>query len=135
MRTRRTYILWVIPWGHVSTAYGYSQALNGVWKQYEKSIGGSADRTDFADALDFMNWYMTRTKNINHIPVNDAMRQYLAYHEGWGGYSRRSYARNRGLITIAKRVGKRASLYERQYAGCRESLQETFWEWLWRSIF
>jgi len=38
-RTPKKYILWVIPAGRQSSAYGYAQALDGTWKEYKKSAG------------------------------------------------------------------------------------------------
>ena len=36
-RTQRKYFLGVIPSGRISSAYGYSQALDGTWKEYKKA--------------------------------------------------------------------------------------------------
>ena len=58
----RTWLLGFIPWKRVSTAYGYSQALDATWAQYQRETGNeSADRTDFADAVDFVGWYDAKT--------------------------------------------------------------------------
>ena len=38
-KTPRKYLLWVIPWGRVSTASGYAQAKDEVWADYQKSTG------------------------------------------------------------------------------------------------
>src|SRR5690606_1418912 len=35
----KNYLLWVIPWGRVSSAYGYAQAKDEVWSDYEREIG------------------------------------------------------------------------------------------------
>ncbi|WP_370517987.1 hypothetical protein [Saccharibacter sp. 17.LH.SD] len=132
VHTRRTHILWIIPWGYVTTAYGYAQAKDEVWHDYERRLGISASRDDFGDALNFMNWYITTTRRVNGIPVTNATNQYLAYHEGWGGYRHRSYASKAWLVNVARKVGARASLYQQQFDGCKESLQEegSFWDWL-----
>ena len=37
-RTQRKYFLGLIPSGRVSSAYGYSQALDGTWKEYKKAL-------------------------------------------------------------------------------------------------
>ncbi len=58
-RTPYSFVLGVIPMGRQSTAYGYSQALNGTWEEYQASAGGRrAKRDDIGDATDFMGWYM-----------------------------------------------------------------------------
>nr|WP_199897593.1 hypothetical protein [Asaia platycodi] len=81
LHTKRTYILWFIPWGYITTAYGYPQAKTDIWQDYEKASDTSASRENFADSLDFINWYVTNTKKQAKVPVTDGMRQYLAYHE------------------------------------------------------
>ena len=37
-RTQRKYFLGLIPSGRISSAYGYSQALDGTWKEYKKAL-------------------------------------------------------------------------------------------------
>ncbi|MDF7673174.1 hypothetical protein PT277_09560 [Acetobacteraceae bacterium ESL0709] len=135
VHTKRTYILWIIPWGYQTTAFGYAQAKDEVWSDYEKNTGRSADRTDFADALDFMNWYITTTKKKNGVPVTNATNQYLAYHEGWGGYQKHTYASKGWLVQTAHKVGRRAATYQKQYLSCKESLKGGFWENLFGWLF
>jgi hypothetical protein len=38
----RKYLLWIIPWGRVSTAAGYAQAKDEVWNDYRKSTVAAA---------------------------------------------------------------------------------------------
>jgi hypothetical protein len=86
-RTPYSYTLGVIPMGRQSTAYGYSQALNGTWEEYQESAGGRrSKRDDIADATDFMGWYMDESSRSLGISKTDAEAQYLAYHEGRTGY-------------------------------------------------
>lgn len=55
----RRYALGFIPWGRVSSAYGYSQAKTETWSDYRKETGNwGAERDDFGDAMDFMGWYI-----------------------------------------------------------------------------
>ena len=64
----RTKLLGFIPWTRVSTAYGYSQALDGTWSQYKQETGRSgARRSDFADAVDFVGWYHAKTAELHGI--------------------------------------------------------------------
>jgi hypothetical protein len=131
LHTQRTYFLWVIPWGYVTSAYGYPQAETGVWRDYEKRVGDSADREDFADSIDFVNWYITTTSHQNRVPVTNAYAQYLNYHEGWYSYRARTYLRKPWLMSIAHKVNDRARRYARQYAACKQSLRDRgFWNWL-----
>lgn len=131
LHTKRTYFLWIIPTGYVTTAYGYPQAKTATWRDFEKRTDQSADRDDFRDALDFMDWYIVQSHRQLGISVADGRRQYLAYHEGWGGYRSRSYRHKGWLLRTAGRVSARAHRYARQFARCRESLKDHgFWSWL-----
>lgn len=119
-RTPIKYVLGVIPMGRQSSAYGYAQALDGTWEEYQRAEGGRrAKRDDIRDATDFMGWYMNQTKEELGIPVTDARNQYLAYHEGRGGYARGTYRSKTWLLRIANKVGARAVTYQQQLAGCR----------------
>ena len=54
-RTPHQYTLGVIPMGRQSSAYGYSQALDGTWEEYQKAAGNRrGKRDDIDDATDFM---------------------------------------------------------------------------------
>lgn len=118
-RTPMRYALGIIPAGRQSSAYGYAQALDGTWKEYQRAEGGRfAGRDDIKDATDFIGWYMTRTKLETGIPVDDARNQYLAYHEGRGGYQRGSHKHKSWLLKIADEVQARADLYDRQLSAC-----------------
>ena len=127
-RPPKKYLMGVIPWGRVSSAYGYSQALNGTWAEYKKSTGHTyAKRDDYGDAMDFMGWYIRRTNKINKVSVTDAKAGYLNYHEGWGGYRKRSYLRKGWLVGVANKVDKRSKTYRAQYQSCTGSLSNSFW--------
>lgn len=119
-KTPRSYALGVIPMGRISSAYGYSQALDGTWEEYQKETRNRrARRDDIDDATDFMGWYMTKTVQKNGIPMHDARNQYLAYHEGHAGFRRGSYRRKGWLMTVASRVASRAQTYQAQLIACR----------------
>lgn len=119
-RTPHRYALGVIPMGRQSSAFGYSQALDGTWDDYRDATGSRrANRTDIRDATDFMGWYMNRSVERLGIAPDDARNQYLAYHEGHSGYARGSYNAKPWLLRVASRVDERAEMYERQLVGCR----------------
>ena len=65
-----------------------------------------------------MGWYMAKSRDVLGIPLNDARRQYLAYHEGRGGYSRGSYNSKRWLLDVSAAVATRAAMYDRQLRSC-----------------
>jgi len=118
-RTPHRYALGVIPMGRVSSAYGYSQALDGTWDEYKDAVGRRrAKRDDMRDAADFMGWYMTRSYERNGIALTDARNQYLAYHEGHTGYSRGSHRSKSWLLRVASQVEQRANTYSAQLRGC-----------------
>lgn len=118
-QTPQEYLLWVIPWGRQSSAYGYAQALDGTWDDYRQAEGGSwARRDDIGDAADFMGWYMHQSARELGISKRDAVSQYLAYHEGRGGYARGSHNKKGWLLNVSRKVGERASRYRRQLGSC-----------------
>ncbi|GAB3294693.1 transglycosylase SLT domain-containing protein [Pseudidiomarina andamanensis] len=129
----RDYILWIIPWGRVSSAYGYSQAKTATWDDYVRETGNSwSSRDDFEDAIDFMGWFISKSQTINGVSKWDAYAQYLNYHEGWGGYQRQTYRQKRWLMRTAERVKARASRYGAQLRQCEDELKRG---WLWRLLF
>ena len=77
-----------------------------------------AKRDNIRDATDFMGWYMNKTRDKLDIPLSDARRQYLAYHDGWTGYRRGSYKSKSWLLNVADSVGERALMYDRQLRAC-----------------
>lgn len=114
------FALEVIPMGRQSSAFGYSQALDGTWDEYRAETGNRrARRTDIGDAADFMGWYMTQSRDRNGIALSDARNQYLAYHEGHSGFARGSYNSKAWLLRVADGVAERAEMYRGQLASCR----------------
>lgn len=124
----RYYFLGFIPWGRVSSAYGYAQAKDETWSDYRREAGGwFSSRDNFADSLDFMGWYMSKTQRINGISKWDAYGQYLNYHEGWTGYRNRSYERKAWLQRVARQVQARAERFGAQYKQCERELGRGGW--------
>ncbi len=127
------YFLGFIPIGRASSAYGYSQAKTMTWDDYKRETGnGWADRDDFEDAIDFMGWFIYKTHKINGVSKWDANKQYLNYHEGWGGYRKKTYSKKKWLQNVALKVQRRAETYGAQLKRCEEDLQSG---WLWRLFF
>lgn len=118
-RTPNRYALGVIPMGRQSSAYGYSQALDGTWEEYVQATGNRrGERTNIHHATDFIGWYSTQSNQRNGIALNDARNLYLAYHEGQTGYARGSYNEKAWLVAVADRVASRAVMYDEQLRGC-----------------
>lgn len=119
-KTPHRFVLGIIPMGRQSTAYGYSQALDGTWEEYQNEEGGRRSRRDrIEDATDFMGWYMHNSTERLGISKSDAEGQYLAYHEGRTGYANQSYLGKPWLVEVAAAVGARAVMYDSQLAYCR----------------
>jgi len=117
---KRTKLLWIIPWKRPSTAYGYTQALRATWDSYKKTDGGIwSARDDFTDAVDFVGWYANQANKRAGIPRDDAYRLYLAYHEGVGGYERKTYLQKPWLVQVARKVKARSQIYEAQLNHCK----------------
>lgn len=118
-KTRRTFFLGSIPTGRVSTALGFSQALDGTWSDYQSATGARhARRTDFGDSTDFIGWYLSESNRRIGIEMDDAYNHYLAYHQGQAGYRSGSYRGKDWLLNVARQVQNRADLYESQLQDC-----------------
>ncbi|MCF6214932.1 MAG: transglycosylase SLT domain-containing protein [Emcibacter sp.] len=129
-KTERTHIFWVIPWGRKSTAYGYAQVKDGTWDWYKQKTGNrGADRDNFADATDFIGWYTDVSQKTLGISKWDAENQYLAYHEGHGGFKRKNYRKKPWLMKVAKKVQRNSLKYAAQLKKCESSLDRGFWFW------
>ncbi|TLS69180.1 hypothetical protein FE236_11635 [Mariprofundus erugo] len=123
-------LLGFIPWGQVTTAYGYAQVLDSTWDWYIRSTGNSgADRDDFEDASDFIGWYGNLSHKKLGISKWDAYNQYLAYHEGHGGWLRKTYLKKPWLIKVARKVERRSKMYAAQLARCKNDLDSGWSLW------
>ena len=119
-RTPHQYALGVIPMGRQSSAYGFSQALDGTWEEYKRDQHrGGARRDRIQDATDFMGWYMNQSTEELGISRSDDEAQYLAYHEGRNGYRAKSYLGKPWLVDVAAAIGERSEMYEGQLRQCR----------------
>jgi hypothetical protein len=124
----RQKLLWVIPWTRPSSAYGYGQIKDSTWEWYLKSTGRRwADRDDFDDVVDFIGWYGDMSHRKLGISKADAYSQYLAYHEGHGGFKRQSYKNKKWLLRVASKVQARATNYAAQLKQCEDSLGKGWW--------
>lgn len=119
-KTPHRFALGVIPLGRQSSAFGYSQALDGTWEEYQEEEGGRRARRDrIADATDFMGWYMDKSEQSLGISKSDARNQYLAYHDGRTGFVRGTYNSKPWLLAVAARVEERSQRYRAQLQSCR----------------
>ena len=120
-----------IPLPRKSSAYGYAQAQDPAWNDYRDDTGNwSHDRDDFGDAIDFVGWYTNTSSKRLGISKWDPYKQYLAYHEGWGGYSRGSFNKKPQLLKVAKKVQRQAGIYGAQLKKCSGKLDRATKGWL-----
>lgn len=109
----------IIEGKRLSSAAGYSQALDGTWTQYQKETGHwSASRNNFRDSSDFIGWYYRTNGQRLGISQYDYRAHYIVYHEGPTGYQNGSWRTKASLIDIAEKVAAQAKRYESQIRGC-----------------
>jgi hypothetical protein len=117
-RPPRTKLLGFIPWKRVSSATGFSQALDGTWAQYQSETGSwAARRTSFADAVDFVGWYHSKTSDTLGVARNDTYNLYLAYYLGWTAYGRGNRG-DAGVQRYARATEQMARDYAAQLRQC-----------------
>ena len=125
-------LLGFIPWQRVSSATGYMQALDSTWRSYLKGTHQqSASRESFANATDFIGWYIHQGHQLTGVDRRDAFHNYLIYHEGVGGFRSHSYAAKPWLISLARKVESRAIFYRRQLMRWQKSLPLKPWWRFW----
>jgi hypothetical protein len=113
------YLLGLIPWGYVSSATGFSQALDETWDEYRRETGNvMAQRSSFADAIDFVGWYYARSAALLNIPRDDVYHLYLTYYLGWSAYQRGAWRDNPDLQRYARGTAQMAADYASQLQGC-----------------
>jgi len=130
-RPPRRKILWVIPGPRRSSAYGYAQAIDATWAEYQKATDSrKAKRDNFVDASDFIGWYVSRNAKTTGIDRNDAYQQYLTYHEGAAGFRRGSHQAKKWLLKVARGVEKKEARYRNQLGQCTDEQKKPH-RWWW----
>lgn len=123
-RPPRGRILGSIPWFRDSSAYGFGQVKDKTWQWYQlKADAAGSSRSDFVDVADFIGFYVNYHAKTLKIAKDDTYHQYLAYHEGGGGFSKSSYKNKPWLIGVAKSVAKTANKYQSQLKQCHSKLE------------
>ena len=124
-KPKRKRLLGFIPGSRPSTAFGYAQVTNPTWNWYKSRTGNSnASRANFKDITDFIGWYVDQSNKMLGISKNDAFNQYLAYHEGQGGWKKQSYNSKKWLIEAAKNVEINSNKYNNQLKQCEKELNK-----------
>lgn len=118
-RPPRKKLMGFIPWKRQSSAYGYAQALDGTWDRYRRETGhGSARRTNFEDAAQFIGWYHRESVRKNGVSPTDTYSLYLNYYLGHGGYAKGSGRNNSTAVRGAQRAQQIAQKYDSQLQQC-----------------
>lgn len=126
----RQKLFWFIPWTRPSSAYGYAQVKDSTWDWYKEKTGNRwADRDEYDDAVDFIGWYGNMSHKTLGISKWDAYSQYLAYHEGHGGFKRRTYKKKKWLMQVASKVKRNAARYQQQLKRCESDLDSGWSLW------
>ena len=121
-----------IPLGRESSAKGYAQIQNPVWKEYKDERGSLfKSRGDMEDALDFIGWYNDKSHQQLGLSKWNARELYLAYHEGRGGYKRGSYKKKPKLLKVADKVARTADEYGAQLQQCEARFRCHHWYQFW----
>jgi hypothetical protein len=125
VRPQKKKVLGFIPWGNVTSAYGYAQALNGTWADYQRETKNYKSKRDkFGDASDFVGWYSNKANQELGISLSDAYNLYLAYHEGLAGYQQKTYLQKPWLLNVATTVQQRAISYRNQINQCKYAIKK-----------
>ena len=124
-KPKRNKILGIIPGSRPSSAFGYAQVTDPTWNWYKEMTGNNnASRANFNDITDFIGWYVNQTKKITGVSIKDSYNQYLAYHEGQGGWKTKSYLSKKWLIKAAKNVERNTNIYNSQLKECESKLNK-----------
>ena len=122
-KPERKKIFGFIPGSRPSTAFGFAQVTNPTWNWYKTKTGNkNASRANFEDITDFIGWYTTQSEKMVGISKKDYYNQYLAYHEGQGGWKKKTYLDKNWLIEVAKNVERNTKMYNNQLSKCEEKL-------------
>jgi len=122
-KPKRSKLFKIVPYKRPSSSFGYSQAIKKTWELYKTETDNPlALRTRFKDSVMFIGWYISKTRKINKIPLNDSYRQYLNYYLGWGNYANKTYQSDKKAIIFAKSVQKQSNIYKNQLKECQKSL-------------
>ena len=124
-KPKRKRLFGIIPGLRPSTAFGYAQVINPTWDWYKSRTGNfNASRANFSDITDFIGWYTTQSNKMLGISMNDYYNHYLAYHEGQGGWQKKTFNSKKWLLEIAKKVETQSNIYNNQLKDCESKLNK-----------
>ena len=124
-KPQRKKFLGIFPGSRPSTAFGFAQVTNPTWNWYkDKTKNLNASRANFNDVTDFIGWYVVQSEKLVGISKIDFYNQYLAYHEGQGGWKKKTYLSKKWLIEVAKNVERKTNIYNKQLKECESKLNK-----------
>lgn len=118
-RPPRKKILGFIPGRRLSTSYGYSQAKEETWGDYVNDTKNrTASRTNFADSIDFVGWYLGRAvKHLGIAPTNTEAL-YASYHVGFSGYRSGAWRNSPSIRNSIAIFQRQVQQFDRQLRTC-----------------
>jgi hypothetical protein len=128
-KPKRKWFLGFIPLFRKSSAFGYAQAQDPVWDEYTADGHRFDVRDDFDNAINFIGWYMDGSSRSLGINKSDIYSQYLAYHEGRGGFKRKTYNKKTWLKQVAGKVKRQSQRYQGQLNRCKVRLDDSISGW------
>ncbi len=122
-RPARRRLLGFIPGARPPSAFGYPQARDGPWDWYREDTGRrGADQNVFGEGGVFSGCTANKPHRLSGFSPNAPYSLYLAYHEGHGGYNRRTYRNKDWLLRAARTVQTDAERYDAQISRCERRL-------------
>lgn len=104
---------------YASTAYGYAQVLDGTWDEFKTTFNNKRlKRTNFGHSVEFIGWYNKRHINTGIIHKDNVAHLYLAYHEGLGGYKKKTFLKKPWLVNYSRAVHATSDKYKHQINAC-----------------
>ncbi len=103
-----------IPWEYASSSYGYSQATNAAWNDFQRANPYSIyTRGDYVSSVAFISWYLsTYAVSKGKMRVDE---QYIIYHDG---PNKEAHAIAPATRNYANKVLSLANTYEAQLRQC-----------------
>ncbi|MEC8461419.1 MAG: hypothetical protein VXY77_04405 [Pseudomonadota bacterium] len=88
-----------------SSAYGYAQAIDASWHEYQK-VNPSAKRSHYLDSIGFIHWYIHKHRSLfrNHSMTE----HYKLYHDGPKNYQEQN-------LLVSEQVVRRVEQTYQQY--------------------
>ena len=106
----------VIPWQYHSSSYGYSQATNAAWTDFQNANPYSYyTRDDYPSSIAFISWYL-----YNYAAdKEDVFDKYVIYHDG----PNKSASKVPHATKVhAKKVSGLSNKYKQQLNSCAAAL-------------